>query len=102
MLLEQNLDYININNNSNDDILNFLLCYPVSNNELFNQRLQELKNLGIEYLELSGPTILFGNPILGKGTRGLVVKALSKNQACLLYTSPSPRDGLLSRMPSSA
>ena len=26
----------------------------------------------------------------------------SKNSACLLYTSPSPRDGLLSRMPSSA
>src|SRR5665647_2133187 len=25
-----------------------------------------------------------------------------KLQACLLYTSPSPRDGLLSRMPSSA
>ena len=24
------------------------------------------------------------------------------NQGCLLYTSPSPRDGLLSRMPSSA
>ena len=26
----------------------------------------------------------------------------SSGQACLLYTSPSPRDGLLSRMPSSA
>ena len=25
-----------------------------------------------------------------------------KNIICLLYTSPSPRDGLLSRMPSSA
>ena len=25
-----------------------------------------------------------------------------KEKACLLYTSPSPRDGLLSRMPSSA
>ena len=24
------------------------------------------------------------------------------NTTCLLYTSPSPRDGLLSRMPSSA
>ena len=24
------------------------------------------------------------------------------NMGCLLYTSPSPRDGLLSRMPSSA
>src|SRR5665647_2007781 len=26
----------------------------------------------------------------------------AENQTCLLYTSPSPRDGLLSRMPSSA
>src|SRR5664279_1386399 len=25
-----------------------------------------------------------------------------RSQTCLLYTSPSPRDGLLSRMPSSA
>ena len=27
---------------------------------------------------------------------------LHKSLSCLLYTSPSPRDGLLSRMPSSA
>ena len=27
---------------------------------------------------------------------------LQDNVVCLLYTSPSPRDGLLSRMPSSA
>ena len=27
---------------------------------------------------------------------------VKNNRACLLYTSPSPRDGLLSRMPSSA
>ena len=27
---------------------------------------------------------------------------LRKGKSCLLYTSPSPRDGLLSRMPSSA
>ena len=26
----------------------------------------------------------------------------TESKACLLYTSPSPRDGLLSRMPSSA
>ena len=32
--------------------------------------------------------------------RGITI--LSKTTACLLYTSPSPRDGLLSRMPSSA
>ena len=28
--------------------------------------------------------------------------AISHDKVCLLYTSPSPRDGLLSRMPSSA
>ena len=32
--------------------------------------------------------------------KGLRIIAL--DMACLLYTSPSPRDGLLSRMPSSA
>ena len=30
------------------------------------------------------------------------IKRLEEDLACLLYTSPSPRDGLLSRMPSSA
>ena len=29
-------------------------------------------------------------------------KVIAKAWVCLLYTSPSPRDGLLSRMPSSA
>ena len=35
------------------------------------------------------------SPQLGMGYRMFVM-------TCLLYTSPSPRDGLLSRMPSSA
>ena len=29
-------------------------------------------------------------------------RTMNRNDCCLLYTSPSPRDGLLSRMPSSA
>ena len=32
----------------------------------------------------------------------VTMRALEKDRTCLLYTSPSPRDGLLSRMPSSA
>ena len=32
----------------------------------------------------------------------IVEVSILKHQPCLLYTSPSPRDGLLSRMPSSA
>ena len=31
-----------------------------------------------------------------------VVAVVRQQSSCLLYTSPSPRDGLLSRMPSSA
>ena len=30
------------------------------------------------------------------------IEGILEANACLLYTSPSPRDGLLSRMPSSA
>ena len=33
---------------------------------------------------------------------GSLIFHMSKSATCLLYTSPSPRDGLLSRMPSSA
>ena len=32
----------------------------------------------------------------------LIAAYMPENWDCLLYTSPSPRDGLLSRMPSSA
>ena len=34
--------------------------------------------------------------------RGYNIESLAVAEVCLLYTSPSPRDGLLSRMPSSA
>ena len=36
------------------------------------------------------------------GTNHTGRESLSGHRGCLLYTSPSPRDGLLSRMPSSA
>ena len=47
--------------------------------------------------------------IIGGGTvvylrRDAIAESVKERvaKACLLYTSPSPRDGLLSRMPSSA
>ena len=40
-----------------------------------------------------------GSAIFSKGVASFT---LSNYKTCLLYTSPSPRDGLLSRMPSSA
>ena len=39
---------------------------------------------------------------LNAGTNGALIPETVADKICLLYTSPSPRDGLLSRMPSSA
>ena len=52
----------------------------------------------------------FLSPLIMIGMGALIVFLTKKNDSkvkeilyvCLLYTSPSPRDGLLSRMPSSA
>ena len=38
----------------------------------------------------------------GQGLCGIFTFEVAESKTCLLYTSPSPRDGLLSRMPSSA
>ena len=40
--------------------------------------------------------------VLWKECKELINLIHSGSSSCLLYTSPSPRDGLLSRMPSSA
>ena len=40
--------------------------------------------------------------VLGEEGKGVRVSMSGLDYDCLLYTSPSPRDGLLSRMPSSA
>ena len=54
---------------------------------------------------IEGDLVIDGNLVNGEQDFGpvlVVLGALSaRNVACLLYTSPSPRDGLLSRMPSS-
>ena len=48
----------------------------------------------------------FGNPLVLGGNFDVlstqIFFAIAGAQACLLYTSPSPRDATLSRMPSSA
>ena len=42
------------------------------------------------------------NSIIWKGVMSRLSMRPEEGMDCLLYTSPSPRDGLLSRMPSSA
>ena len=64
---------------------------------------------GLETIEVNMPTIITCDLRLNEpryASLPNIMKAKKKPieqiNACLLYTSPSPRDGLLSRMPSSA
>ena len=59
--------------------------------------------IGIDVTEIYGMTEDTGPATIGVPTNA--AESFSKRlkaDGCLLYTSPSPRDGLLSRMPSSA
>ena len=62
--------------------------------------LSKIKNGFLEITTHDGKILKFGDP-----DQSLKANIKIKNpnlNYCLLYTSPSPRDGLLSRMPSSA
>ena len=45
---------------------------------------------------------IIGGGVIGMSTAFHLAEKGVPEITCLLYTSPSPRDGLLSRMPSSA
>ena len=73
---------------------------PVVNPKIMTLSMEELSECGAQGI-ITNSYIIYKNPKLKKiaeekGVHGLV------NWFCLLYTSPSPRDGRISRMPSSA
>ena len=70
----------------------YLIFYTSKKNEKFSTK--------IDYLEWkkNNDSVTFKNEVSNNYNNIIV----SNNNNCLLYTSPSPRDGLLSRMPSSA
>ena len=47
-------------------------------------------------------TVVLLDKLIACGVKTFVYSSSAATYGCLLYTSPSPRDGLLSRMPSSA
>ena len=70
----------------------------IMDERFYESRKEMLKELEI-FNENNNHFLVFGREYQGKFTT-LADVQLPDN--CLLYTSPSPRDGLLSRMPSSA
>lgn len=53
----------------------FLLSYPVYDGEVAEERLVELRGLGVEAVELQGRHAIDGVPVLGKGHVGVVLAA---------------------------
>ena len=75
---------------------------------LANNYLKTISKTSIQYVEIGFRGILFKNKNKGKfwySTKYTVSKLKKYKNiklGCLLYTSPSPRDKTVSRMPSSA
>ena len=60
---------------------------------------EELDNIAFDYIVRHGGLIA---PLFYKGYPKSVCTSINHVICCLLYTSPSPRDAIPSRMPSSA
>ena len=54
------------------------------------------------WLKQPGEAVAEGDPLFEVDSDKASMEVPAPSKGCLLYTSPSPRDGLLSRMPSSA
>ena len=69
-------------------------------NDILSDKLEgDQKREFLKGAEIAYETILTA---FAKGDNKSLKDLLTQDMNCLLYTSPSPRDGLLSRMPSSA
>ena len=71
--------------------------HPTDLDDTLEARVRGTKNPNLETIRQLRPDVVIANR---EENRELDVRRL--RESCLLYTSPSPRDGLLSRMPSSA
>ena len=68
---------------------------PPGKIEVYEKQKTELDKLGFE-------TDLYGEDCIRVSSVPALLSGVSPKKLCLLYTSPSPRDATLSRMPSSA
>ena len=93
--------------NGDFELSDIIKCIPDQINKFLNLSEESFKNVKISSTKENNYRniwLLPSDKILGK-TKPFVDyqnDATAKDINCLLYTSPSPRDGLLSRMPSSA
>ena len=60
------------------------LCWPVFDLEVAEERVSQLRELGVESVALGGPHGVLGYPILGKGHVGVVIRAMYEGREVAL------------------
>jgi len=73
-----------------------VLCYPRISQNVLEDRIRELKNLGVAAVEFAGKANAFNVPVLGKGYVGVVVIAHADDQrfALKIRRIDASREGL--------
>ena len=91
-----------------DEVTEALLAHPALG-ETYQERFAQVYNGGLRVWTTFDPSLqrhmeAAVNGVLPEGTGDfeIAVASVDPSTGCLLYTSPSPRDATLSRMPSSA
>ena len=81
------------------DLMNLLLCFFVMLFSMSSVNEEKFEKV-IASFQSTFSILPGGGASIGEGE--LISSGISQLENCLLYTSPSPRDGATSRMPSSA
>ena len=89
--------YIKLEEEKYNDDIAMVICYPYPTEEEYMRRVKRLKAVGIKGLILEGTSNIGKYRVLGKGFRGIVVRAKSifGDVAVKLRRVDSPRDHLL-------
>jgi predicted Ser/Thr protein kinase len=76
-------EFISIDEALGSDAGKFL-CWPVFDREVAEERVSQLKELGVVSVALGGPHVVLTHPILGKGHVGVVIRAVYEGREVAL------------------
>ncbi len=89
-------EFIAIQEAQGTEVGNFL-CWPVFDETVFNRRVKQLDQLGVEAVALGGPHMVNNKLILGKGHAGIVLRAMfdGREVALKCRRTDAPREKMV-------
>lgn len=84
-------EYIPIEEAMGHEITRFI-CWPRYDEDAARRRLKQLRELGVDSIALGGRHIIQGQPVLGKGHAGIVLKAVKNGEEVALKARRTDSD----------